>query len=235
MPGPELGLREDTVTGDQVDVLLRNIGSHALGGGGVVAQATLGGFLLPFLAVAVTAEDDPLVVGEGLADQVVKSLVKVLRSFQHIGKLPQLLGHNGVQGNVGAGHRLGGAQHTELELVAGEGQRTGAVPVGGILGDGRHHVHANTHDPFLGVHIIGAVDDGPDNGAELVTQEDGYNGRGSLVTAQAVVIAGGGGGAAQEVLIFIHTLDEGCQEHQELGILGRRLAGLEQVPAGVGA
>ena len=39
---------------------------------------------------------------------------------------------------------------------------------------------------------------------------------------------------AQHILIIIHRLDHRAQEEQKLCVLGRRLAGLEQVHAGVG-
>ena len=172
-------------------------------------------------------------VGENLADQFMQRLIEVLCLLQTVGKLAQLLRHDGVQRHVGAGNRLGRTQHTEFKLVAGKGQGAGTVPVGGILGDGRHGVHADTKHAAVFLLILGAVDDGLDDGIQFITQEDGNNGGRCFAAAQAVVIAGGSNGAAQEILIFIHALQESGQEQQEPGVLGRSLAWLEEVFAGI--
>ena len=46
----------------------------------------------------------------------------------------KLFRHDGVEHDVRPGNGSDGAQHTELEFVAGEGKGRGTVPVGGILG-----------------------------------------------------------------------------------------------------
>ena len=68
-----------------------------------------------------------------------------------------------------------------------------------------------------------------DNTVKLIAKENGNDGRGCLVAAQTMVVTGRGYGAAEEILIFVHTLDKGGQEYEELCILGRCLAGLEEV------
>ena len=50
-----------------------------------------------------------------------------------------------------------------------------------------------------------------------------------------MIVAGGGDADAEHVLIIVHRLQHGAEEQQELGVLIRRLARLEQVHAGVGA
>ena len=69
---------------------------------------------------------------------------------------------------------------------------------------------------------------------ELVPQEDRDHRRGCLLGAQTVVVARGGHGGPQKPLVFVHALDKGRQEQQELGILAGSLAGLEEVLACVG-
>ena len=229
----ELRFGENAVLGDQLHIFGCDVGGQALGGGGQITQTPPGSFFLPFVGVAVAAEYDSLVVCEGLTDQFMEGGIKVLSLLQNVRKLAQLLGHDGVQGDVGAGNGLGGTQHTELKFVTGEGQRAGTVSVGGILADGGEHIHADAQQGLFGVHIVGAVYDGTDDGIQLVAQENGYNGRRCFVCTQAVVVAGRGNSTPQKVLIFIHALDKGSQEQQEPGILIGGLAGTEQVLSGV--
>ena len=95
--------------------------------------------------------------------QLLEGGLEVICLFQNVGELAQLLGHNGVQHHIGAGDGLRGAQHTELELIAGEGKGRGAVAVSGVLGDLRKGIYADGK-LFLGdVHILSALNDGIKN------------------------------------------------------------------------
>ena len=172
-------------------------------------------------------------IRQSLTDQFLQGGIKIGGVFQHIGKFPQLLRHDGVQGDVGPGDGLGGAQHPQLKLVAGEGQGAGAVAVGGIPGDGRQDIHADAEHALFRLGVVGAVDDGVDDGGKLVAQVDGDNGGRGFAGSQAVIVARGSHGAAQEILVFVHTGDEGCQEHQEPGVLAGSFAGAEQVFTGI--
>ncbi len=109
------------------------------------------GLVDPGVVIAVAVEDDALMLGEDPADQLLQVRLEVLGVLQLVGELLQLLGHDGVQGDVGAGDGLGGAQHPELELVAGKGHGRGAVAVGVVLPDGGQHVHADLQGPLAGV------------------------------------------------------------------------------------
>ena len=233
VPGPHLRLAEDVVAGEQADVLGIDIGGHAVHGVPQVAEAPALGLPDPVLAVAVAVEDDTLVGLEGVMQQVLQVRPEVVGLLQNVRELLQLLGHDGVEHHVGAGDGLGGAQHTELELVAGEGQGRGAVAVRGVLGNLRQGVHADLQLPLGLVHIGLAVDDGIQDGRQLIAQEHGDDGRRGLVAAQPVVVAGVGHAAAQHILILVHALDKRRQEQQELGVLAGGLAGLEQILAGV--
>ena len=234
IPGPDLLLRVDAVLDKEVDVLLLDIGGQGVGGGFEVGQAPAFRLGNPVAVVAVSVEDDALVLGEGPADQLLEVGLEVGGGLQLVGELLELLGHDGVQGDVGPGDGLGGAQHPELELVAGEGHGGGPVPVRGVLADGGEHVHADLQGLLAGVLVLGALDDGLHHGVQLVPQEDGEDGGGRLLGAQAVVVAGGGHGGAEEVLVLVHALDEGRQEEEEAGVLAGGGAGLEEVLPRVG-
>ncbi|CDC68125.1 unknown [Oscillibacter sp. CAG:155] len=232
--GLDFFLGVDAVLDEQVHVLLGSVHGQGIRRGGQVGKAALLGLGDPGVVIAVAVEDNPLMLGKGLSDELLQIGLEVLGGLQLIGKLLELLGHDGVQSDIGAGDGLGGTQHPELELVAGEGHGRGAVAVGVVLGNGGQHVHADLQRPLAGILVLRALDDGIHYAAQLVAQEDGQYGGRSLLSAQTVVIAGEGHGGPQEVLIVIHALDEGGQEQQELGVLAGRGAGLEEVLAAVG-
>ena len=139
-----------------------------------------------------------------------------------------------VEDHVGVGQVLLAAAHAELELVAREGEGRGAVAVRGVtqeIGQGRH---AQVHD--LGLVDLGflLVDQGLNDGVELVAQEDRDDCRGRLVGAKAVVVARGGNRGAQQVSVLVNGRHERGEKHQELEVLARDRTRLEQVLA-VGA
>ena len=66
-------------------------------------------------------------------------------------------------------------------------------------------------------------------------EEDRDDRRRGLVGAEAVVVADVRGRGAQQPLVLVDGLDHRRAEEEELGVLGGRVAGLQQVVAGVGA
>ena len=97
--------------------------------------------------------------------------------------------------------RVGSTRDADLQLAAGLGR--------------------------LGAALLDLLDDV----LEHVAQEDRDDRRRGLVGAQAVVVAGVGDGHAQQVAVLGDGADHGHQEDQELGVVVRRVAGLEQVVA----
>ncbi|CAN4040652.1 HNH endonuclease, partial [Dysosmobacter welbionis] len=85
------------------------------------------------------------------------------------------------------------------------------VPIRIVLADGRQGVHADLQRPLASTLEVRVVDDGVHHSGELVSQEDGEHGGRGLLGAQPVVVAGEGHRGPQELLIVIHTLDEGRQ------------------------
>ena len=168
-----------------------------------------------------------MVLLEGVCNQLVERFIEIVGLFQNVGEFSQLFGHDGVERNVGTGDGLGRTQHTEFKFVTGESQRRGSVSVSGILGNGGQNVNTDTHVALFRIFVVSTFHQGFDNAVQLVAQENGDDGGRCFVGTQAVVIAGIGNSAAQQILIFIHTLNEGCQEQQELCVLVGSLAGPE--------
>ena len=79
-----------------------------------------------------------------------------------------------------------------------------------------------------------AIDDLLDDLGKLVAQEDGHNRRRSLIGAQTMIVAGRGNGGTQELLIVIDGLDHRGEEDDELQVVERGVARIEQV-LGLGA
>ena len=159
---------------------------------------------------------------------------EVLRALKLVGVLPQRLCNSGVQNDVRVGNGRGGAEHTELKLVAGKGKWRGAVAIGRVLREFRQDVDADLQKLLL-LRVIGRVGfDRVQNLRQLRAEEHGHDGGRRFVRAQPVVVARRGHGNAQQVLIIVNGLNNGAQEQQELRVLTRRFAGFEQVDACVG-
>ena len=171
---------------------------------------------------------------DGFLQKLCQRRLEVVGLFQLVGKLHQLIGHSGVEHDVGACDGEGGAERTELELVAGEGERRGAVAVGGVLREVRQHLDANLHLGLFLLCIGSAFFDSFKNIGQFVAQEHRNDGRRRFVRAQAMIVARRGDGNSQQILMLIHSLDHRAQEQQELRVFKRRGTGLQQVLAVIG-
>ena len=159
------------------------------------------------------------------ADQLVKRAVEIVRLFELLRELRQLLRDNGIQDNVRAGDGQAGAEHPELELVAGESERGGAVAIRRILGEAGENVHADLQLRLVLLIIAGTRFDGIEHGGQLVAEEDGDDRRRGLVRAETVIVPCAGDGDAKQIGILVHSLDDGGEEQQELRVLTRGIAG----------
>ena len=154
-----------------------------------------------------------------------------LQFVVHVGKD---IRHCGVEDDVGVRHREGGTRHAELELVSGEGEGRGAVPVRGVPHEVRKHCRAGLHLPLANaVEELSLFHRVQDPG-KVLAQEDGDDGRRRLVGAEAVVVSCRRDGNAQEIRVLVHRCDHRDQEGQETQVLARMPAGIHQVDAGVG-
>ena len=103
-----------------------------------------------------------------------------------------------------------GAEHAEFKLVAREGKGRGAVAVGGILREAwagharRCFMTARSRRRRRACRVSMAsrmsVSSSPRNMETMAG--------GRFVGAETVVVAGGGHGDAQQILIFVHGLDD---------------------------
>ena len=153
-------------------------------------------------------------------------------ALERIGEIAQRFGDRRIEHSVRVGDVGLGTHRAELELVAREGEGARAVAVGVVaLKIGQHH-GAQIDDARRGVDARLAVHDHLDDLGELVAQEDRHDRRRGLVGAETVVVAAAGDAGAQEVLVLVHGLDHGGEEDDELQVLQRRVAGLEQVLVG---
>ena len=227
--GEHLGLGQNAEFLHQSNVFVLFESDHRVGGALAVGQAAALRLLLPGLGIAVAVEDDAAVVVQRFLDPRGGGALKVSSALGLGHKALQLLGYGGVQDGVGVGQVLGGAGHTELKLVAGEGEGRGPVAVGGVLAELGQHIHAQIHLHLDGAGVGGIGADGVDDRLQLLAHKDGDDGRRGLVGAQTVVVAGGGDGGAQQVGVLIHRLDDSGQEHHELQVLHGGIARVQQV------
>ena len=69
---------------------------------------------------------------------------------------------------------------------------------------------------------------------QLLSHENGNNGRRRLVGAQPLVVAHVGGGLPQQIRVLVHRLQNAGQHQQKLNVFMGRFAGVQQVDAVVG-
>ena len=219
---------------EQVEVLLVNVMRECVRCALEVEQTALLRLCYPGIIVAVAVEDDALVRLDFALYECHQRLLEVLGALQLVSELAELLSDCGVQHNVCARDVDRRAQRTELELVAGEGERRGTVAVGGVLRDSRQNCSAQIHLGLVNVGVVLAGLDGIQNSLQLIADEHGDDRRRRLVRAQAVIVAGRSDGNAEQILIFVNRLDNGGQKQDELAVFARVLARLEQVLACIG-
>ena len=85
-------------------------------------------------------EDGQKQMMEQIADgsnQIVNGKIEIICLFKDIGSFTESFCNDCVQSNVCGSNGIGGTNHTELELVAGEGERRGSVTVGSVTVNGR--------------------------------------------------------------------------------------------------
>ncbi len=229
--GFNLSLSEDVVFFKQLNVLSMSHVRQSLRSRFEVQQAAFCSFSNPFIGVTVAIEDNAFVSQVGFFNQIIYCSLQVRSVCQLISKLFQLFGYDGVQYDVRTSNGEHAAQHTEFKFVASEGKRRGSVSIGVILNQSRDSIFANL-DVSFGVAVVNLVSSNCfQNSSQLSTQENGYNCRRSFVSTQAVVIASAGNRYTQQILVFINSLDDGCQEGQKAQVFVRLLARIQQVEA----
>src|SRR5262245_49365537 len=108
---------------------------------------------MPLLRVIVAVEEDLLVLlddaWQDSAERLAQTLALALRLLQMRGDVIERLRHDGVQHRVRSGDGERRADGPELELVASERERTGAVAVAGVARQRRQHADAHVHEAAL--------------------------------------------------------------------------------------
>ena len=82
---------------------------------------------------------------------------------------------------------------------------------------------------MLHVHGSFAVGDFLDHFGKRIAQEDGDNRRRSLVRTQTVIVAAARNAHAQQILVVVNRFDDRGEEHDELQVIRRGLARIEQI------
>ena len=151
------------------------------------------------------------------------------------GHLLDGVGGDGVQYGDGEADRLTRSHRAELELVAGEGERRGAVTVASVFRQLRKHLRAQSEEAAFSGGGGRSGDELLEDVGELVAREDGDDGRRRFVRTQTVVVRGMGDGHAQQILVIMNGFDDGRREEQEAQVRVRIFTRLEQVHPGGGA
>ena len=105
--------------------------------------------LAPCGGVVVAVEDNALMVGDGVNDDLLYLGTQIRRLLQLIGKARQHVGHDGVDDDVRIGDGHGRAGRAEFKLIARKGEGRGTVAVGGVLGNAGQRFYAHVHGGFF--------------------------------------------------------------------------------------
>ena len=118
-----------------------------------------------------------------------------------VGDVVERLGHGHVEHDVRAGDALARRHGAELELVAGEGERAGAVAVAGVARQRRQHRRRrSSRMPPCFVLLAPPFSICSKMSVQHVAEEDRDDRRRGFVGAQAMIVAGAGDGRAQQAL-----------------------------------
>ena len=159
-------------------------------------------------------------------------LTEILRLLQHVRRLAECLRDDGVEDDVGAGNGIGGAHHTELELVSGESKGRGAVPVRGVLVEIRQR--GDTGIQLRAVDRMGRRARGAelvDDILQLVPDEDRNDGRRRLAGAETVVVSDIGRGHPEQSRMIVHCLHDAGEDKKELHVFVGRISRIQEVDA----
>ena len=208
---------------------------HTVSSRAVVEKTALFGCLLnPAFIITVAVKDDVLVILDGLLNHLVESSLKIRCTFQSVGVDLESLSNCTVQHNVCTGNTVGGAEHTELKLIAGKSKGRGSVTVGRITVELRKHINPELHLGLFSTLIRRIGLDSLKHSVQFVTQEDRHNGRRCFVCAETMIVACSRNRDTEKILIIVYRFDDGTQEQQELCIFIRRCAGRKQILTGIG-
>ncbi len=190
--------------------------------------------LLPLVGVVVAVEDDLLVLLDDLGQEVLDRGLELLAALEALLELGRAVvegfGDRDVERHVRERDALIGRDRAELELVAGEGERAGAVAVARVARELRQHAHADVEDPAgLGALRAARLLDLLEDVGQHVAEEDRDDRRRRFVGAEAVVVASAGDAVAEQALELVDGADHRGAEDQELHVVVRRLARVEEV------
>ena len=212
---------------EQVEVLLVDEARQGVGRGAHVEQAALLGLGGPLVGVAVAVEDDALVRGERGLDPLrgLDDRSRTRRRRPCRWQSASSCSATAVFSTMFGSERFCcEPQHAELELVARERERRGAVAVRAVLGEVGELRDAQVHLLARVARVGLVVDEGVHDGGKVVAQEDGDDCGRSLVGAQTVVVAGRGNACAQQVLVVVDRGDDAGEEDEELQVVLGRIA-----------
>ena len=165
-----------------------------------------------------------------LAYQVLRGIFDRSSCLKPIGREAELFRKYRIQDNVGACDAVAGADHAELELVAGEGEGRGAISVGHIGIEIRERVYMSLQ-ALSGNRAARAagLNDLRDNVLELGAEKTGDDGGRRLIRAEAVVIADIRRREPQQIRVGVHGRKYAGKSQKKELILVRALTGIQEV------
>ena len=218
---------------EERETLLRDPARHGLRKRPQVRKPSLCSLLYPLFGVAVSVEQDPLVICQHLLQDLPESVLSVmLRNFlQCVTDRLQHICDRRVQNDVRVRDRQGRSGHTEFEFVSGKCERGRPVPVRRIpcdmRQDGCTRAHLRLPLSFEGHTFLQSVQ----YKRELLPEENGNDCRRSLISSQSVIVPGCGDGNTENLCVLIDRRDDRDQEGQEGEVVTGMLSRVQEVDA----
>ena len=192
-------------------------------------------FLHPFPGIAVSVENDSLMLCQISPDECVEGLFKILCAFQFITGIRESLRCNRIEDNVRSRNGIPGSHHAEFKLIAGKCEGARAIAVSRVFGKIRKRARSCRQFPApQGAGCLTGPDQLHDQILQLVPEKNGDDGRRSFIRAQAMVISRIRSGFPEQVSMLVYCFQDAGQHQQKLIVLVRRLARVEQVDPVIG-
>ena len=195
--------------------------------------------LRPAVRIAVAGEDDALVRLHLHPQQLLEVLVEVpLHRVELVAQRVDRLRDDGVQDHLALCAVLRGTRRAELELVAGKGERRGAVAVGRVLRERWQRIDPEAHPAlpprFICAFHLHLVLDGIEHVVQLVAQKHRDDRGRRFVRAETVVVARPRRRLAENVGMHLDRADDRKEKGDEDCVLAGIRPRRQEIASAVG-
>mmetsp|Transcript_33544 Transcript_33544/g.60142 ORF Transcript_33544/g.60142 Transcript_33544/m.60142 type:complete len:311 (+) Transcript_33544:1145-2077(+) len=205
-------LCEHVVSLKQLNILAVNHPVRSLDTAVDLPNTPLDSLLGPLSRVAVSVEDAPPVLVEGLRSHSLRSSTSLDGISESLETVSSQCGKNSVHN----GDVLGRTDGTELEASTTIGERRSTVAVLGRHSEGGNRRNTNVHHFAAGlVRTSLAVLESLHEVGDIIAKVCGNDSRGSLARTQTEIVTRAGDGHTHKITVHINGANQRGQDHRE--------------------